>query len=258
MPLSLLPYLSDRNDAYSSMVSAGVSVARAGPLIPEDFVGEGKFGDVKAFMLLPSDPASITTHYLGRHELPTLQRALARRVETLILNAFLVGPDCTRADEIRIESCKGRLTSRWLHPSPLHHPLSDLDFQLVFRLRLGLPPLDSLPALCPLCNRDVSVNPWHALGCQSLKRRSITIRHDRAMLLLVKYARSLGILASLVPKDLHSLVPDGELFLTRESILVDLSGTRSLLLSWLQLAPSLLSRDGKFPKQPNISTTVFF
>ena len=66
------------------------------------------------------------------------------------------------------------------------------------------------------------------------RRRSITVRHDRAMQLLVKYARSVGVLASLSPKDLSSLVPDGEFFLSRETVLVDLSGTHPL-------SPSLIS-----------------
>jgi hypothetical protein len=54
------------------------------------------------------------------------------------------------AHEISLASCKGRLTSLWLHPSPRHLPLSDLDFQLALRLRLGLPPTNSLPDTCPL------------------------------------------------------------------------------------------------------------
>jgi hypothetical protein len=99
------------------------------------------------------------------------------------------------------------------------------DFQLALRLRLGLPPTNSLPDTCPLCHKDMRDNRWHALGCQSLKRRSITIRHDRAMQLLVNFARSAGVLASLSPKDLSSLVPDGEFFFARETVLVDFSGT---------------------------------
>ena len=54
------------------------------------------------------------------------------------------------------------------------------------------------------------------------------------MQLLVKYARSVGVLASLFPKDLSSLVPDGEFFLSRETVLVDLSGTHPL-------SPSLIT-----------------
>ena len=107
------------------------------------------------------------------------------------------------------------------------------------RLRLGLPPLDIMPPSCALFDKDITNNPWHALGCQSLRRRSITVRHDRAMQLLVKYARSVGVLASLSPKDLSSLVPDGEFFLSRETVLVDLSGTHPL-------SPSLISSQNTF------------
>lgn len=51
---------------------------------------------------------------------------------------------------------------------------------------------------------------------------------------LVTFARSAGVLASLTLKDLSSLVPDGEFFLSRETVLVDFSGTHPL-------SPSLLS-----------------
>ena len=51
---------------------------------------------------------------------------------------------------------------------------------------------------------------------------------------LVNYARSAGVLASLCPKDLSSLIPDGEFFLSRETVFVDFSGTHPL-------SPSLLS-----------------
>ena len=98
-------------------------------------------------------------------------------------------------------------------------PLSDLDFQIALRLRLGLAPCESLPPTCPLCRKDVTSNPWHALGCQALKRRSMTVRHDRAMQHLANFARSAGVLVSLSPKDLHSLVPDGEFFLSRETVI---------------------------------------
>jgi hypothetical protein len=54
------------------------------------------------------------------------------------------------------------------------------------------------------------------------------------MHLLVNFARSAGVLASLSPNDLSSLVPDGEFFFARETVLVDFSGTHPLM-------PTLLS-----------------
>jgi len=229
----------DRAVAHSAMAVAGI------PLAPVDcrrscprsrsFDEDSKQG-FGGFRTLPANADGISTYYQSRHKLPTLQRALSRQLEDCLLHSFLSSDACTRSDSIRLSSCKDRLTSRWLHPSPgsLNQPLPDLDFELALRLRLGLPPLDIMPPSCALCDRDITNNPWHALGCQSLRRRSITVRHDRAMQLLVKYARSVGVLASLSPKDLSSLVPDGEFFLSRETVLVDLSGTHPL-------SPSLIS-----------------
>ena len=67
-----------------------------------------------------------------------------------------------------------------------------------------------------------------------MRRRAVTTRHDRGMLLLVRYARSNGVLARFEPKDMGSRVPDGELIFPRKVVTVDLTGVHSLAPSPLR------------------------
>jgi hypothetical protein len=55
-----------------------------------------------------------------------------------------------------------------------------------------------LSALC--------AKPWHALACSAVRRRAVTTRHDGGMQLLVRFARSNGVLARFEPKDMGSRV----------------------------------------------------
>ena len=71
-----------------------------------------------------------------------------------------------------------------------------------------------------------------------MRRRAVTTRHDRGMQLLVRYARSNGVLARFEPKDMGSRVPDGELIFPRKVETVDLTGVHSLAPSHLCASPT--------------------
>ena len=162
-----------------------------------------------------------------------LQRMLSLCAEGLRLDAFLASAECSDADRIRLASCRSKHTCRWLFAHPQGTPLTDEQFSVAVRLRLGLPPLPfALPAVCPLCRKVA--DPWHALACSAVRRRAVTTRHDRGMLLLVRYARSNGVLARFEPKDMGSRVPDGELIFPRKVVTVDLTGVHSLAPSHLR------------------------
>ena len=108
---------------------------------------------------------------------------------------------------------------------------------------LGLPPLRyEIPLPCPMCekgvHRDGSPDPWHPLACSAVRRRMVTSRHDRAMELVCRYARSCSVIARIEPKDFKSVVPDSELFFAAETLLTDLSGVHSLAPSHLQDSPA--------------------
>ena len=140
---------------------------------------------------------------------------------------------------MRLTSCRHKSTLRWSHPSSAVPTYSDLCTSLAFRSRIGLPPIDDMPQACLLCDDcvDLRMDPWHALSCTKLKRTTITTRHDGSCNLLCQYARSNDCLAHVVKKDLAHLLPDGEILMTRRSILFDLSGVNPHTPSYRALAP---------------------
>ena len=58
------------------------------------------------------------------------------------------------------------------------------------------------------------------------------------MQLVCRYARSCGVLACAEPKDVGSLIPDGEFHFSRFTILVDLSGVHPLAPTHLEDFPN--------------------
>ena len=242
------PFVTDRIAAYNALISAGA--LRAAPSVtnfmealdnPEN--ANSKTSDL--LKILPADPALIASYYLvntspERPTAPLIQRALSRQLEDQRFSSFLRGPDCTPLDSLRFHSCRDPMSSRWMLPSPLHRYQTDLEFQICTALRLGLPPVHPLPTECPLCKSSMTLDPWHAFSCPTMKRKAITTRHDNAVRMITQHARNFGILSRLEPKDFKSLVPDAELFLTRETIDIDLTAAFPLAPSYTDLKPGQL------------------
>ncbi|MEY3082615.1 MAG: hypothetical protein RJA94_2600, partial [Pseudomonadota bacterium] len=234
-----LPFMRDREAAYDLLRAAGVDVAPLGcasfadvPVTAEAKEAWGPFADAR-LLVLPRSADAIHTFYGGERRIPKLQRMLSLRVEGLQLEAFLASAECSDADRIRLASCRSKHACAWMFAHPQGTLLSDEQFAVAMRLRLGLQPLPfALPARCLLCNKDA--DPWHPLVCAAVRRRAVTTRHDRGMQLLGCFARSCGVLMRFEPKDLGSRVPDGELIFPRKVVLVDFSGVHSLAPSHLR------------------------
>jgi hypothetical protein len=228
-----LPFVRDRKAAYRDLVDAG---ARA---LDESFTSYydvqlnddekkawGPYVDAR-LQYLPSSPANIHTFYKGERVIRSLQFMLSRVMAKAAFDRFLESSDCSASDRIRLTSCRSKESSRWLMPHALAPPLPDPLFRIALRLRMGLPPFAyDLPA-CPLCNKGAG-DAWHPFACAAVRRRMVTTRHDRAMDLVCRYARSCSVIARLEPKDFKSLVPDAELFFSSMTVLCDLSGVHSL------------------------------
>ena len=161
---------------------------------------------------------------------------LSLQIHNIRLRTFLDSDHCTNQDLVRLAACRHKVR-RWLKPSPSFHVVSDLATTIALRLRLGLPPLDDLPLVCSLCGEDVVDTPWHALICKKLKRKALTVRHDRVCQLLCRYARSNDCVASVVRKDLAHLLPDGQISTFYQSILFDVSGVYPHAPSYTDMAP---------------------
>ena len=236
----------NQTSAYARLRAAGVDVADSSfqtytdiPVSEEQKLRWGPFADPR-LLHLPRSADAICTFYRGERRLPTLQRMLSLSLESIALQAFLDSAACSTRDRIRLTSCRSPYSRRWLHPQG--SLLSDKQFAMAVRLRLGLPPLPvgavALPSPCPLCSCVTVDDPWHPLACVAVRRRATTTRHDRGMHLVAEYARSCSVLARFEPKDAGSLVPDGELIFSQDAVLVDLSGIHTLAPSHLDKSPT--------------------
>ena len=81
---------------------------------------------------------------------------------------------------------------------------------------------------------SLSGDCWHALSCQSIKRLSVTSRHDKIANLLINFFNSNLFLARTVKKAFAHKLPDVEIHLPRETIFIDVSGTHPFNPSYLE------------------------
>jgi hypothetical protein len=87
----------------------------------------------------------------------------------------------------------------WLQALPCEeYPslrLSDSQYQLAARFRLGLPPVDTLPNRCshPKCNASVKADNWHCLSCLKERKNTLTDRHDAVNKAIRAFASYAGI-----------------------------------------------------------------
>ena len=96
--------------------------------------------------------------------------------------------------------------------------------RIAFRLRLGLNPVASMPLWCA-CGEFLDRDPWHAMSCSRLKRRSITKRHDSVLQILCRFASSHGVLTQIEPNNYEGSRPDAELYFTEKRYHTDVSIT---------------------------------
>ena len=104
------------------------------------------------------------------------------------------------------------------------------------RMRLGIHPLPAFnPHTCPLCLKDMSDNPYHALGCGKLKQTVVHARHDKACALIAEFARSCDAVATCTTRSDGSkgdTVPDGYIYLRNKSISFDVTGINTHFKSY--------------------------
>ena len=215
---------------------------------------------------LPTSPDHIHSFYKGQRAVRSLQSMLSRTMANAALSKFVDSNECSASDRIRFDSCRRRKSGRWLHLHPLASALPDPIFCIALRLRMGLPPLAlDLPSPCPLCGKGDG-DAWHPFACPAVRRRMVTTRHDRAMELVCRHARSCSVIARLEPKDFKSLVPDAELFFSATTILCDLSGVHPLSPSHLTSSPKpgkaldrrATSKHAKYDSHAAASDSSFF
>ena len=100
---------------------------------------------------------------------PFLQRSVLRPVESALFSQLKVRLSSSPVSSSAFSACLAPSSRAWLLalPSP-SLSLSDREFSLASRLRLGLPPSDTLPRVCR-CSARMLDDPAHFLSCQLLR-----------------------------------------------------------------------------------------
>ena len=120
--------------------------------------------------------------YGGAAPAPGLQRSLVGFIEKHLHSAQLLKLDTQHVDRARLLSCSAKNAGIWLTTLPLskEFTISDTNFCLAARFRLGLPPQDNLPRFCH-CGTQLSTDPAHFLSCQSFRRGPVTHRQPHPL-----------------------------------------------------------------------------
>lgn len=121
----------------------------------------------------------------------------------------------------RLLSNSAKNAGSWITTLPFTKELtiSDVNFRLAVRLRLGLPPQDDLPKCCP-CSVELTSELDHFLSCTRLRRSAATTRHDMLVRLLDRFIRRAGGATYVEPNwlggqrpDIHVCFPDSRYLL---------------------------------------------
>lgn len=123
-------------------------------------------------------------------------------MERALYQDALVAADDDPALKVRLVSLSHPMVGAWLVAPPTSPDLclTNSDFRLASRLRLGLRPYDDLPSYC-LCSAQFDLDGLHSLSCRLLRRTAATTRHDMVVNFLAATLRRLGAEVFVEPKD---------------------------------------------------------
>jgi hypothetical protein len=174
------------------------------PFDPEDTQG------TQSFYTLFDDCLNFFDIHHGRRG---LQQATSSAVDDILHAQLLESITDSEARDIakaRLQSAGGRCASAWLAACP-EEPLlalSNADYELAMRHRIGLPPSDNMPTRCR-CGASLS-SPYHFHACVLLRRTAIDKRHSLLMRAQSVNAAQAGILACLEDHNRRNDWPDSE------------------------------------------------
>lgn len=167
-------------NAMATRTTVAVSTIPTALRAAECYDGLARDGVVFEALQLPNTAHGFweTTASSLPRELKHLQRGFTRFLEGAKVTAW--ARRLTAFDRCRQHSLCGPHASAWLTALPTEPALtmSDAAFGAATRLRLGLPPMDDLPARCA-CGKQLSSDANHFLGCELLRSRSMNTRHNR-------------------------------------------------------------------------------
>jgi len=182
--------------------------------------------------LVPSSASEIIPHYQQHQVVPFVQQEVTAISNKLQLQAAVAEAEA-EGDETTLARLLGVTApgaSDWLTTDPSSPALSmsNIQYQISSKIRLGLPPLP-LPSDCASCHTQdaCALDPLHPLVCIGQKGTKITHRHDGATDALHVSTIHAGGLSYKEPRDLsgngNHTRPDLQLVLNGRQLLVDVT-----------------------------------
>ena len=164
---------------------------------------------------------------------PSLQRSVVRPLEASLFEELKSRLSSSPLSSSSFSSCLSKSSRSWLLAIPSSSSfLTDREFSLASRLRLGLPPSDSLPRVCR-CSARLSEDPGHFLSC-SLLSPVARVRHDRIVRLLATLIQRAGGVSYVEPRYLEDKRPDIHAFFPDDRIMIDVCVLHPSSPSYLQ------------------------
>ncbi len=226
-----LPLIAERRSCFEFLAAAGVPVSAVPSVSCAD----------EDWRALPLSYHHMLGHYVG---VDHLQRLITSWVEDEALTRFLVN-SATPADEARLTACGVRGSGLWLVTMPnIGRQMRDFHVAIALRLRIGLPSVAGhMPAVCH-CGASLARDKWHAFSCPKIRRRTITVRHDKVTNLTGAFSRSNGVPVHIEVNDYDGCRPDAEFAFCNSRVLGDVSITHPLAPSILPHASRALGAAG--------------
>ncbi len=155
-----------------------------------------------------------------------LQAALFKQTEAAM--AVHVYNGLTPHAKARLSSLRLPHSGTWLRvfPTNVTSRISNLQFAIACKQRLGIPTTSPLPADCPCCHTRNAMldDPAHLLGCPNLSSTSLTRRHDALASHIAAWCNSVKIPAFVEPKiNGERRRPDVDIVLDSGRLLIDVA-----------------------------------
>ena len=204
--LAPLAYMASVAQISSILHPLSPGVVLSGLIDAYNYVRDRKF----KLPLIP-DKAEQFVGFLAGQEEKKIGH-LQRRFTAVWDNAFSSSlfTSLKDAGRARILSLRNRPAGLWLSTLPTFtsYALSNQQFQIALRLRLGLKQHPMLSDVC-VCGESLAEDPSHFLGCQRLAPRSVTRRHNSIVHTLARLAREFGVEMHVEPRESRHMV-DGK------------------------------------------------
>jgi hypothetical protein len=190
---------------------------------------------------MPTSVARYWSHFSSVDPQPHLQRLVTALYDLFVLKQL---DECLPiSHKARLVSCQNSSANHWLNvlPSVKEFMLTNAQFSVSVRLRLGLHPIDnhqSLPNHCVCFSKaNLHNDHTHFEVCPIYRKQATYLRHNCIVLALTNLIRNeLHLPVAVEPNIYDHLRPDAEILLPSGALLTDISVTNPAADSYVVAA----------------------